>query len=174
MSPHQLEQLYKEHTLQEDTLIDIVHQCSVVPLLYDEGGQLKLEDFHEQLEQPLQGEIAQAADALYAVVIEAFALHQSPEEYERLQDAVSLQEDLFMTGVLSLSDWVNWLQQAAQGTQPLPDVDFHSLFEDLPEGYMVQDFHDDLTFILQQPEHDKYAEAVNQQRLLYSQLGVKS
>ncbi|WP_411345550.1 hypothetical protein ACE3MZ_05950 [Paenibacillus sp. WLX1005] len=173
MSAHQLEQLYKEHTLQEDTLIDIVHQCSVVPLLYDEGGQLKLEDFHEQLEQPLHGEIAEAADALYTVVIQAFALHQAAEDYERLQDAISLQEDLYMTGVLSLTDWIDWLQRAAEGTQQLPEVDFHSLFEDLPEGYMVQDFHDDLTFILQQPEHDKYSEAVHQQTLLYTQLGVK-
>ena len=173
MSPHKLEQWFAEGTLSEDTLIDILHQCSVVPLLYDEGGQLKLQDFHEQLETPLTGDVAAAADALYTIVIEAFERHRDPETYEQLQDAVSLQEDLCMTGVLAVSDWINWLEHSATGEQPLPTADFHSLFEDLPEGYMLQDFHDDLTFILQQPDHEKYAEALLQQSLLYRQLGVK-
>lgn len=173
MSPHKLEQWFAEGTLAEDTLIDILHQCSVVPLLYDEGGQLKLQDFHEQLESPLTGELAAAADALYTILIEAFQRYGEPEAYEQLQDAISLQEDLCMSGVLAVSDWIDWMTRCAACEQPLPEVDFHSLFEDLPEGYMVQDFHDDLTFILQQPDHEKYAEALRQQSMLYSQLGVK-
>ncbi|WP_322903027.1 hypothetical protein [Paenibacillus campi] len=173
MSPHQLERWFVEGTLAEDTLIDILHQCSVVPLLYDEGGQLKLHDFHEQLESALTGDLAAAADALYTIVIEAFQRYNKPETYEQLQDIISLQEDLCMSGILTVSDWIDWLERCAQGEQPLPTVDYHSLFEDLPEGYMLQDFHDDLTFILQQPEHDQYAEAVQQQSLVYRQLGVK-
>ncbi|MFD1885977.1 hypothetical protein [Paenibacillus wenxiniae] len=173
MSPHKLEQWFATGTLSEDTLIDILHQCSVVPLLYDEGGQLKLQDFHEQLETPLTGDLAAAADALYTIVIAAFQRYSEPEAYEQLQDVISLQEDLCMSGVLAVSDWIDWMTRCAEGEQSLPEVDFHSLFEDLPEGYMVQDFHDDLTFILQQPDHDKYDEALRQQSLLYGQLGVK-
>ncbi|ANF96019.1 hypothetical protein [Paenibacillus bovis] len=172
MSPHQLEKLFTEGTINEDTLVDILHQCSVVPLLYDEGSQITVDDFYSRLENPLEGEVSEAAQALYATVVQAFRRFAEPESYELLQDCISLQEDLCMTGVLSVSDWIEWLVQAAAGETSLPTADFHSLFEDLPEGYMMQDFHDDLTYILEQPENPKYDEAVKQQQLLYTQLGV--
>jgi len=172
MSPHHLEKLFSEGIINEDTLVDILHQCSVVPLLYDEGSQITVDDFYSRLENSLEGEAAEAAKALYTVVVLAFQRFAEPENYERLQDAISLQEDLCMTGVLSVSDWIEWLSRMAAGEINLPTADFHSLFEDLPEGYMLQDFHDDLTYILEQPDHSKYDEAVKQQQLLYHQLGV--
>ncbi|WP_458119743.1 hypothetical protein [Paenibacillus sp. Z6-24] len=172
MSPHQLAKLFAEGKISEDTLVDILHQCSVVPLLYDEGSQITADDFSSRLEHPLEGEAAEAAHALYTTVVQAFRRFAEPESYERLQDCISLQEDLCMTGVLSVSDWIDWLEHTAAGETELPTADFHSLFEDLPEGYMMQDFHDDLMYILEQPENSKYDEAVKQQKLLYHQLGV--
>lgn len=174
MTTHQIEQLYVEGIINDDTLTDILHQWAVVPLLYDDGHEIAVKDYFNHLEHSLGVEAYAAAQSLYELSVQASRRFAEPDVYEVLQDCISLQEDLWMTNVLTLGDWIHWMEQAAQGQLSLPVVDFHSLFEDLPEGYMIQDFHDDLLFMLEQEDHPKYQEALKQQQLLYRQLGVSA
>ncbi|GGA27991.1 hypothetical protein [Paenibacillus physcomitrellae] len=142
-------------------------------LLYDEGSSITAEDFLSRLEfKPSGGPQFAAADEFYTLAVRLCRRFQDEPSYETLQDCLSLQLDLWRAELLKLQDWLNWMGQAADGLIVLPDYDFPVLLQQprLPEGFMIQDFHDLLLGMLESQPDQPWA--VQQRNQLYERLGV--
>ncbi|MDO7908788.1 hypothetical protein Q5741_20600 [Paenibacillus sp. JX-17] len=166
----QINALYEARLISNEELAGLLALLPQTLLLYDDGTRVEPEDFRRYEDPPLQGEQAEAAQELYRAVVALCREYPEPEQYETIQDCLSLQFDLWQAGMLSLHAWTGWLAAAIQGTQPLPSYDYTKLLGSVPEGYMIQDYHDELLYRLEQNSEDAWA---NQQiRQLYEQLGV--
>lgn len=143
-------------------------------LLYDDGLSIQAEDFLSRVEMKLTGPQHEAAASLYELGTALCRRFSREADYETLQDCLSLQLDLWRTGTLKLNDWMAWLEQLNRGECSLPDYDFPRLMPHtrLPEGFMIQDFHDLLLSLLE--SRPDLAWAHNEKEKLYALLGVET
>ncbi|WP_366289527.1 hypothetical protein [Paenibacillus sp. AN1007] len=141
------------------------------PLLYDDGQHIQVEDYMEGLEVELTQETRRAVIELYELAVKACRCFTDSYAYEQLQDVLGLQAELWQEGVLTLQDWMYWLKQIGEGQQVLPKYDFAAMLGELPEGYMIHDFHDELLYRLEQNCADAWAG--EERSRLYASLGVK-
>ncbi|WP_138494253.1 hypothetical protein [Paenibacillus pinistramenti] len=144
-------------------------------LLYDDGSAITAEDFLSRLEfgiSSLEGAELAAVRAFYELAVRLCRRFQDEAGYGTLQDCLSLQLDLWRAGLLKLEDWISWMEQAADGGAALPEYDFPKLLQQpaLPEGFMIQDFHDLLLDLLESQPGQPWA--VQQRNQLYERLGV--
>ncbi|CAI6016966.1 hypothetical protein PAECIP112173_00100 [Paenibacillus sp. JJ-100] len=151
-------------------LEDIIRMLAHAPLLYDDGQHIQVQDYLEGLEVELTKDNRRAAIELYEWGVKACRRFADPLAYEQLQDVLGLQAELWQQGVLKLHDWMSWLRQISESQRALPVYDFAAILGELPEGYMIHDFHDELQYRLQRDAGDVWA---NQERdRLYTSLGV--
>ncbi|ANS73450.1 hypothetical protein AWM70_01680 [Paenibacillus yonginensis] len=141
-------------------------------LLYDEGSSITADDFLSRLEFRPAGAQLAAAKEFFALAVQLCRRFRDEQSYETLQDCLSLQLDLWRADLLDLKDWLAWLEQAVDGQMALPDYDFPALLQQphLPDGFMIQDFHDLLLGMLEAQPGQPWA--VQQRNQLYERLGV--
>lgn len=141
-------------------------------LLYDNGLSITKEDFLARLEVTLNEHQLPAAASLYELAVQLCRRFSGEAEYETLQDCLGLQLDLWRAGILKLEDWLLWIEQGSKGTGSLPAYDFAQLMPStrLPEGFMIQDFHDLLLDLLDSQPDMEWAQ--NERTKLYALLGV--
>lgn len=154
-----------------DEMQDIIRMLAHAPLLYDDGQHIRVEDYLGGLEKQLKHDTRRAAIELYELGVKACRQFQDSFHYEQLQDVLGLQAELWQEGILALHDWMNWLKLIGEGQQKLPEYDFAAMLGELPDGYMIHDFHDELQYRLEQDAANVWA---NEERnKLYIGLGVK-
>ena len=150
---------------------DIIRMLAHAPLLYDDGQHIQVQDYLEGLEVELTQDIRHAAIELYELGVKACRRFTDVLAYEQLQDVLGLQAELWQEGVLTLHDWMRWLQEIGEGRRALPEYNFASMLGELPEGYMIHDFHDELQYRLEQDAASVWA---NEERSrLYAAIGVQ-
>ncbi len=141
------------------------------PLLYDDGQHIQVQDYVEGLEVELTHDIRRAANEIFELGVKACRRFTDLLAYEQLQDVLGLQAELWQDGVLTLHDWMNWLKQIGEGQRALPVYNFEAILGELPEGYMIHDFHDELQYRLEQDATNVWA---NEERSrLYETIGVQ-
>ncbi|WP_080832786.1 hypothetical protein [Cohnella massiliensis] len=169
---YELAAAFLAQKLDVDTLNEIVSQLAYAPLLYDNGDTIEADDFAAGLQIELADEARDAAGKLYDLAVRACRRWSGEAEYELLQDCLALQADLWRAGSLSIGDWMRWLERAGDGVVELPKYDFETLFADLPEGFSIHDFHDQLLYLLEErPDHEW---AARERDALYERLGARS
>ena len=160
-------------SLTNDELEQLLETMVHTLLLYDNGSDVELSDFISRLDRPELAQNEPAITSLFEWVVKVCRMAVDPIPYETLQDCLSLQLNLWKSGVLQLTDCLHWLEAVGNGQLKLPEYNFAELLKqpELPEGYMIQDFHDLLLDLLvSQPE---MVWALQHQQLLYEQLGVR-
>jgi|GEM_PF-1539563 len=167
----QLAALEEQKNISMIELQDIIRMLAHAPLLYDDGQHIQVQDYLEGLELELTHDIRRAAIKLYELGVKACRRFTDVLAYEQLQDVLGLQAELWQEGVLTLRDWMEWLKQIGEGRRALPVYDFATILGDLPEGYMIHDFHDELQYRLEQDATNVWA---NEERnRLYTAIGVQ-
>lgn len=172
MNSRQLTAALTSEPIEQPLLEQLLETLARSPMLYDDGKEIGAEDYFSQLGLPLKGPQLSAARALFDLGVLLCRRFSEETAYETMQDCLSLQLDLWKTGTLSLGDWIQWMEQAKDGRISLPEYHFAELLSpsSLPEGFMIQDFHDLLLDLLHsQPD---MAWALAEQRKLYTALGV--
>lgn len=154
----------------EDDVQHALGLLSNTPMLYDNGETIAVEDYMRGLEhQPPAAEL-EALGELYATAVAASRRFAEPAEFDRMQDVLSLQFDLWARGVLALPDWMNWFEGLAKGVVDLPVYDFDEVLGSAPEGFMIQDFHDELNYRLEDAPEDEWV--LSHLDELYRRVGV--
>ncbi|GGN90980.1 hypothetical protein [Saccharibacillus kuerlensis] len=154
----------------EEEVQQALWALSNTPLLYDDGKTIAVEDYMKGLEsQPSAGE-QEALDELFGTAVLLCRRYAEPADYDRMQDVLSLQFDLWARGVLRLEDWMAWLLGATEGSVELPAYDFDEVLGSAPEDFMIQDFHDELNFRLEDAPEDEWA--LSHLDELYRRVGV--
>ncbi|OWA33666.1 hypothetical protein B9G55_20180 [Saccharibacillus sp. O16] len=156
--------------IAEDDVQHALWLLSNTPLLYDDGKTIQTEDYLRGLEHQPSSEELQALDELFGIAVSLSRRYAEVEDYDRMQDVISLQFDLWARGVLRLEDWIAWLQGAAAGSVELPKYDFDEVLGSAPEGFMIQDFHDELNFRLEDAPEDEWS--LSHLDELYRRIGV--
>ncbi|MGQ8871258.1 hypothetical protein [Paenibacillus sp. TSA_86.1] len=150
---------------------EIIRMLAHAPLLYDDGQHIQVQDYLEGLEVELTHDIRRAANEIFEWGVKACRRFTDVLAYEQLQDVLGLQAELWQEGVLTLRDWMEWLKQIGEGQRALPVYNFEAILGDLPEGYMIHDFHDELQVRLEQDVTNVWA---NEERSrLYETIGVQ-
>ncbi|NGZ75609.1 hypothetical protein [Saccharibacillus alkalitolerans] len=143
---------------------------SNTPLLYDGGETISVEDYMRGLERQPSAEESEALDELFGMAVSLCRRYAEAADYDRMQDVLSLQFDLWARGALRLEDWIAWIREAAAGTMDLPAYDFDEVLGSAPEGFMIQDFHDELNYRLEDAPDDEWA--LSHLDELYRRVGV--
>ncbi|AWB43714.1 hypothetical protein DCC85_05435 [Paenibacillus sp. CAA11] len=164
--------LYEKKEITEEQLAEVLGVIPNALLLYDEGSSMQASDIEQCLPHELPQALRPAVQQLYNLIVKICHQYDHPEGYEVLQDCLSLQMDLWSEGILKLREWVEWLDRLNQGNIHLPNYDFEQLLGLVPEGFMIQDFHDELLFALEQEERHSWA--MRELQGLYAKLGVTS
>ncbi|MEC0126678.1 hypothetical protein [Paenibacillus pabuli] len=167
---YMLPALYEQKKVSAQDMEEIVRLLAHAPLLYDDGLSIQVQDFIEGLEIELAHEVRRAVIELYELAVQACRPLADPPAYEQLQDALGLQAELWQEEVLTLAEWMEWLKQIAQGQRKLPEYDFTAMLGNLPEGFMIHDFHDELRYQLEQNPTNAWA--IEERSRLYAALGV--
>ncbi|CAM4262819.1 hypothetical protein [Saccharibacillus endophyticus] len=154
----------------EDDVQQALWLLSNTPLLYDTGETVAVEDYMRGLERQPSAAEAEAYGELFDLAVALSRRYAEATDYDRMQDVLSLQFDLWARGVLRLEDWIAWLQGAVQGRIDLPVYDFDEVLGSAPEEFMIQDFHDELNFRLEDAPEDEWA--LSHLDELYRKVGV--
>ncbi|MDO3410799.1 hypothetical protein QWJ34_13585 [Saccharibacillus sp. CPCC 101409] len=154
----------------EDEVQQALWSLSNTPLLYDSGETIGTADYMQALEHVPSPEERQALEELYDLAVLLCRRSAEPERYDRMQDVLSLQFDLWASGVLRLEDWISWIEGAVSGKIELPEYDFDEVLGSAPENFMIQDFHDELRFRLEDSPEDEWA--LSHLDELYRRVGV--
>ncbi|MCM3131385.1 hypothetical protein M3629_01215 [Paenibacillus polysaccharolyticus] len=171
ITAYQLPALKEQNMISMNELQDIIRMLAHAPLLYDDGQHIQVQDYLEGLEIGLTVDNRRAVIELYELGVKACRRFTDVLAYEQLQDVLGLQAELWQEGVLTLQDWMNWLKEIGEGRRTLPKYDFASILGELPEGYMIHDFHDELQVRLEQDAANAWA---NEERSrLYTAIGVQ-
>ncbi len=156
--------------IAEDDVQHVLWLLSNTPLLYDDGNTIRTEDYLRGLEHQPSAEELQALEELFGTAEALSRRYAEAADFDRMQDVISLQFDLWARGVLRLEDWMAWLQDAAKGSVELPSYDFDEILGSAPEGFMIQDFHDELNFRLEDAPEDEWS--LSHLDELYRRVGV--
>lgn len=171
ITAYQLPALYEQKRVSMHEMEEIVRLLSQTPLLYDDGQSIQVQDYMGGLEVELEHEVRRAVTELYELAVQACRAFVDPLAYEQLQDALGLQAELWQEEVLTLAKWMDWLKQISEGKRTLPEYNFTAMLGNLPDGFMIHDFYDELRYQLEQnPAH---AWAIDEQDRLYASLGAK-
>lgn len=154
----------------EDDVQHALWLISNTPLLYDSGETIAVEDYMRGLERQPSAAEAEAYGELFDLAVALCRRYAEASEFDRMQDVLSLQFDLWARGVLRLEDWIAWLHGAVQGRIELPAYDFDEVLGSAPEEFMIQDFHDELNFRLEDAPEDEWA--LSHLDELYNRVGV--
>ncbi|OWR27142.1 hypothetical protein CDO73_23105 [Saccharibacillus sp. O23] len=157
--------------IAEDDVQHALWLLSNTPLLYDDGKTIAEEDYLRGLEHQPSAEEAEALNELFGIAAALARRYAEAADYDRMQDVISLQFDLWARGILRLEDWIAWLQGAAEGRIDLPVYDFDEVLGSAPEGFMIQDFHDELNFRLEDAPDDEWS--LSHLDELYRRVGVR-
>ncbi|PYE47758.1 hypothetical protein HUB98_24940 [Paenibacillus barcinonensis] len=171
ITAYQLPALAEQKNVSNDEMQDIIRVLAQAPLLYDDGQHIMAQDYLEGLEIVLMHDTRRAAMELYELGVKACRRFPDSLQYEQLQDVLGLQAELWQEGILTLNDWMNWLKQIGEGQRALPVYDFAAMLGELPEGYMIHDFHDELQYRLEQDVTNAWAK--EERKKLYDSLGVR-
>lgn len=170
ITAYMLPALYEQKKVSAHDMEEIVRLLAHTPLLYDDGLTIQVQDFMEGLEIELEHEVRRAVIELYELAVEACRPFSEPSAYEQLQDALGLQAELWQAEVLTLAEWMEWLRQIGKGQRKLPEYNFPAMLGNLPEGFMIHDFHDELMYQLEQNSANAWA--MEERHRLYAALGV--
>lgn len=142
--------------IAEDDVQHSLWLLSNTPMLYDSGEKIAVEDYLRGLEHQPSAAEAEALGELFDHAVALSRRFAEPAQYDRMQDVLSLQFDLWARGVLRLEDWIAWIEGASKGTIELPEYDFDEILGSAPEGFMIQDFHDELNYRLEDAPEDEW------------------
>ncbi|MCQ4087094.1 hypothetical protein [Saccharibacillus sp. JS10] len=156
--------------IPEEHVEHVLWVLSNTPLLFDDGSTIAVEDYMQRLDRELSTEEAEAYQELFDLAVALSRRYSEASEYDRMQDVLSLQFDLWARGTLTLQDWMAWLQGAVKGEILLPEYDFDEVLGSAPEEFMIQDFHDELNFRLEDAPEDEWA--LSHLDELYRKVGV--
>ncbi|MGC5770920.1 hypothetical protein [Paenibacillus pabuli] len=170
ITAYMLPALYEQKKVSAHDMEEIVRLLAHAPLLYDDGLTIQVQDFIEGLEIELAHGVRGAVIELYELAVQACRPFADPSAYEQFQDALGLQAELWQEEVLTLAEWMEWLKQIAQGQRKLPEYNFVSMLGNLPEGFMIHDFHDELRYQLEQNPTNAWA--IEERNRLYAALGA--
>ncbi|WP_405155962.1 hypothetical protein [Paenibacillus sp. FSL K6-0108] len=170
ITAYRLPALYEQKKVSAQDMEEIIRLLAHAPLLYDDGRTIQVQDFMEGLEIELEHEVRRAVIELYELAVQACRRFSDPSAYEQLQDTLGLQAELWQEEVLTLAEWMEWLKQIGKGQRKLPEYDFTAMLGNLPEGFMIHDFHDELRYQLEQNSANTWA--IEERNRLYAALGI--
>jgi hypothetical protein len=170
ITAYRLPALYEQKKVSAHDMEEIVRLLAQAPLLYDDGLSIQVQDFMEGLEIELEHEVRRAVIELYELAVQACRPFSDLSAYEQLQDALGLQAELWQEEVLTLAEWMEWLKQISKGQRKLPEYNFTAMLGNLPEGFMIHDFHDELRYQLEQNQTNAWA--IEERNRLYAALGA--
>lgn len=170
ITAYRLPALYEQKKISAHDMEEIVRLLAQAPLLYDDGLSIQVQDFMEGLEIELEHEVRLAVIELYELAVQACRPFSDLSAYEQLQDALGLQAELWQEEVLTLAEWMEWLEQIGKGQRKLPEYNFTAMLGNLPEGFMIHDFHDELRYQLEQNPTNTWA--IEERNRLYAALGA--